>query len=749
MADYQPLDLSSLANADDSILNGRGQIPTGQQEYHGIPFQVGSGDGAGNTVIHLGDGASMNAVTVPVGAKATHVLFAHCLLDSWIHEGDPVGRVCADYEFVYADGSKDAAPIRERFETGIIPSPWGQWALLSYPDMKDGNQPRYQGNWGAAGNRQTEVYQGGPRWFYLWAWTNPHPDRAISSIVIHPKGPKFYIGGITLSSLEEYPFNRTAKRDVKIVLMKDEDATKPFNLEVEVDRGVATYPFALPKDPVDGFLADSFIGWGEPLNPQSSPSYVEIAASPSATVTVKNHGEELGSVKWSELNDKKEVESNDRVKFVMVDEGRNWVKTTVLDDETGKPVPCRVHFRSRDGIPYQPHGHHNHVNSNNGTWHVDIGGDVRLGQITYAYIDGKCEGWLPRGDVVVDVARGYEYEPIREKIEIKPGQQELTLRLKRLRNMEAERYFSGDTHVHFLSTQGAHTEAAGEGLQVVNLLLSQWGHLFTNTEEFIGRPSVSDSGETIVYATQENRQHILGHLTLLGLKEPVNPWCSDGPGEAELGGNLETTLSRWADACHDQGGTVVIPHIPNPNCEPAALISTGRADAAEWLTHDRYSHLEYYRYLNMGYKLPICGGTDKMTSDVPVGIYRTYVHIPDDQPFTYDNWCAGLKNGNTFHSGGPLLRMTVEGKPIGSTINLPGNGGTVDVQASAVSVLPFHSLEIVKNGEVVARVEELSGTKSLSIRERVRVDKHSWIAVRCAGPNYDSVKHHDGWRRGI
>ena len=153
--------------------------------------------------------------------------------------------------------------------------------------------------------------------------------------------------------------------------------------------------------------------------------------------------------------------------------------------------------------------------------------------------------------------------------------------------MNAERYFSGDTHVHFLSTQGAHTEAQGEDLGVVNLLLSQWGHLFTNTEEFIGRPTTSADGRSIVYATQENRQHVLGHLTLLGLKEQVSPWCSDGPGEAELGGNMEVTLSHWADACHAQGGTVVLPHIPNPNCEPATLIATGTRGCCR-IPHQRH-----------------------------------------------------------------------------------------------------------------------------------------------------------------
>ncbi len=79
------------------------------------------------------------------------------------------------------------------------------------------------------------------------------------------------------------------------------------------------------------------------------------------------------------------------------------------------PLPCRVHFRSPEGMPYQPHGHHDHVNSDLGTWHVDVGGDVRLGRLTYAYIDGTCQGWLPTGDVLVDVARGFEYEPIRAR----------------------------------------------------------------------------------------------------------------------------------------------------------------------------------------------------------------------------------------------------------------------------------------------------------------------------------------------
>jgi hypothetical protein len=181
----------------------------------------------------------------------------------------------------------------------------------------------------------------------------------------------------------------------------------------------------------------------------------------------------------------------------------------------------------------------------------------------------------------------------------------------------------------------------------------------------------------------------------------------------------------------------------------AALIATGRVDATEMTGQEDYLHLEYYRYLNCGYRVPLVGGTDKMSADVPVGLSRTYVNIPADEPFNYDNWCKYLRAGRTFLSAGPLLRLRVDGHAEGSTVKLPGNGGTVAVEAAAVSVLPFHCLEIVMNGQVVARTETAQGTRRLELRERIKVERHAWLAARCAGPNYSILKHHDCWNRGI
>ncbi|MCE9614082.1 MAG: CehA/McbA family metallohydrolase [Lentisphaerae bacterium] len=745
MRDYATLDLSRLCNAGVSVMGTRPAPELGPQNFHGIPFQVG-GQRKRCFIALGGKRRGRAAVTIPIGTTVRHVLVAHALLESRLADGEPVGRVIAHYRFLYADGGALAVPIRERLEIGVAPTIWGQWPLLAMPDQRASGYPRHAGPWGEAGYRQTEGKQARARHYYLWVWENPHPKRKLASLELVPSDRRFLVAAITLGHADESPFYREASRPVRITLKRPRAAPRPFDLAVDVDRGVATDAQPLPAGSAAAFLKDPRPGWGEPANAAVSPAYVHIAAVPSATVTVKQGGRRVAAVSWRKLEREGRVQTP-QASIELVEHGKNWVHVTVVDDASGKPVPCRVHFRSPAGVPYQPHGHHNHVNSNHDTWHVDIGGDVRLGQITYAYIDGTCQGWLPRGEVLVDVARGFEYEPLRARVTIVPGQRALTLRLKRWTDMNARGWFSGDTHVHFLGTQGAHCEAQGEDLNVVNLLQSQWGGLFTNTEDWTGRPSVGADGRTIVYCSQENRQHILGHLSLLGLTKPVMPWCTDGLSEAEMGGGLDTTLAHWADACHAQGGTVIIPHLPHPNGEPAALIATGRADAVEMIDFKRYEHLEYYRYLNGGYRLPLVGGTDKMSSSVPVGLYRTYAHLPDGE-LTYANWLAAVRAGRTFLSSGPMIALTVNGVHLGDTLHLRGKGGTVEVEARAESALPIHQLELVQAGRVVAATSERRGARALALKTKLKIDRHTWLAARCGGPGYRRVPHHDCWERG-
>lgn len=376
-----------------------------------------------------------------------------------------------------------------------------------------------------------------------------------------------------------------------------------------------------------------------------------------------------------------------------------------------------------------------------GSWHSDIGGDVKLGESTFAYIDGMCQGWLPPGRLIAQVARGFEYMPLCQEVVLGPAQRDLTLSIKRFTNMADNGWYSGDSHVHFLSTQGAHLEQQAEDLRVVNLLQSQWGSLFTNTEDFTGRVSGVDADRYVTFVGQENRQHLSGHLVLWDITEPVMPWCSDGLDEGEIGGSLEATLSDWADRTHQQGGTVVIPHFPYPHAEAAVLCATGRADAVESINWRREEEEVYYAYLNAGHKLPLVGGTDKMSSSTPVGLYRTYAHV--EEPFSYKGWCRAVRAGKTFLSGGPLLEFSVDGHGIGDSVRVRG-GGTVAAVARAKSIFPLTNLEVVLGGTVVA-TRKSSGAHELEVVTDVRVDEDTWLAARCRGQG----RHWDERRRPI
>jgi hypothetical protein len=207
-------------------------------------------------------------------------------------------------------------------------------------------------------------------------------------------------------------------------------------------------------------------------------------------------------------------------------------------------------------------------------------------------------------------------------------------------------------------------------------------------------------------------------------------------------------MSDWADRAHEPGATVIIPHFPLPNGEPGVLIATGRADAVEMIVQRQSQHVEYYRYLNGGYKLPLVGGTDKMSSDVPVGVYRTYAYL-GDEPFSFEAWTAAVRAGRTFVSGGPIIRLSVDGHGIGDTVRLSGPG-TVQVEAVAESTLPMASLEVVVNGQVTEAAVQPSNARRLTLSAQIQVDGDSWIAARCGGPNYwDGPSHRGPWERRI
>lgn len=756
--DYEPVAVHAVVNADDDVDPARAQVWSGTTELRGLPFQFADRNGRGR-VIRLEAGKPVG-ISVEPPRPARTVTFAHRTRDPSGPGLVPIGRVNASYAFIYADGARERVAIREGFEIAPVwagqRQHWGARPSLAVPDQRDTLPARFEGAFSDAGERQTEIVMagtwdaccgklgGGLRsgWrYYLWSWVNPHPDRFIARIELDAGEAVVEVGALCLGYADEHPLRPEPAR----VVIADVPAGftgRAGDLEIRVDRGTAGYTFPVPAPAT---AIDPLASWGDDGG-EVSRVYARVSATQSGTVAIADKGRPILEERWRDLRTGRAKARSVRV----VDNGRNWVRTTIVDDRTGRPLPCRVHFSSPEGVPFQPYGHPHHVNGDLSSWHIDVGADVRLGRTTYAYVDGACEGWLPRGKVHAQVSRGFEYAPINELITIDDDTRELTVRIKQVHDPARDGWYSGDSHVHFVSSFGGLREAAAEGVSVVNLLLSQWGSLYTNTEEFLGRPVTSDDGRTILYAAQENRQHFLGHLSLLGLKESVLPWCTDGPAEAEMGGGLETTLSDWADRCHAQGGTVVVPHFPGPLGEAATLIATGRADAVEFLEHQERAFPEYYRYLNAGFRVPVAGGTDKMSNDVPIGLSRSYVRLREGEGLTFEAWCAALRAGRSYMSSGPLLEFHVDDAGIGDTVRLPDHGGTVTVQARARSIFPMFRMELVHCGRVIASSENPVGARELHFTESVWVDSPGWLCLRVGGGGPDHLtRHRDEWQRAI
>jgi hypothetical protein len=168
----------------------------------------------------------------------------------------------------------------------------------------------------------------------------------------------------------------------------------------------------------------------------------------------------------------------------------------------------------------------------------------------------------------------------------------------------------------------------------------------------------------------------------------------------------------------------------------AAEIVTGKIDAVELYprsdgTFRSYAYNEWYRYLNCGYRVAAAGGTDKMNAATPVGGNRTYAYLAQ-QEFSFANWAAAVRAGRTFATTGPLIDFRVDGRMAGDEIALRAGGGTFEVQVEATSQVPFHRVEVVWNGAVVASREEGSGTRQMKLAEKVSVQGPGWLAARCA-----------------
>lgn len=724
------------------------QLPEGQQTFYGIPFLLGK---SGDEKCWIILGAHQKSVTISIPNQTSYLVFAHFAdsscqpnaqgpsLDGEVGYVLRPGEHLANYVLLYSDGSEYVQPIRRRFEINEACITWGHLAFaslshaMSEPLNIKGPYPR--NSWGLHQTGIDNCEYKTPVHYWIYALPNPYPEKQLVAVRLDATGAgNLAIAGITLFSGREHPL-RFQKLEAMKLHINSENSSKLEENQIKIDQGIIARVYSIPSFNAEAWLNTLSFGWGEdPEYFQNAKQWIaEITASPDAILRFAGHEVELNQV----YSQGKSTSRDGKAIVEILTPRKTWMEVTIQDASTDQPTPARVHFRAPDGRYLPPYGHRHEVNDN---WFEDYGADLKLGSTEYAYVDGKFKIELPVGEVYVELSKGFEYRPVRQKLTIQPGQQELKLCIERPINWRSSGWVTADTHVHFISPETAVLQAQGEGINLINLLASQWGDLFTNVGDITGSASVCSRNDTIVWVGTENRQHILGHISLLGTKgRPVFPMCTSGPNESYIGDPTLMSLAEWADQCKQKEGIVISPHFPNPLCEVVADIILGKIDGVEIRDFyapslDTYSVTEWYRFLNLGYHLAAVGGTDKMSAGIPVGGVRTYAQI-GDQEFTFENWGKAVRAGKTYTTSGPLLDFSVEGQSIGSHIQLPRGGGTLEVKASAFSTQPFNELQIVVNGKVITGETNDTGSHNLTLHTKFRLDHSSWIAARCLSRN--------------
>ena len=650
-----------------------------------------------------------------------------------------LGELAAEYIILYSDGEEIRFPIRRRFQIGTFQRRWGENCFEAVPHQKPhslmaAHEQTYP-DWGRSQTRVTTFERA--TWVnWISAWENPSPDKSIVGIRFETKSGIIILFAISAGNASSIPIRWRRRRKAIFTIPEGEEFLHQLDenglfQQVQLDLGQVIS--AIPRFT---YLNQS---WSSTYNNQipersNREVLIDYTSHPDAYFHFPS---------WDSIPVREVESAKSSLSLRVVKPSNKRVLFRVVESGLAKTIPVKLHIHGEESEYLAPKDRHRIINPE---WFQDYSTDfIHLNTHSCSYISGETIIDLPVGKVYVEVSKGFEYKPIRKAIEITPDTNEVTVEIEKVLPWREKGWVTADTHVHFLSPMTALLEGAAEGVNVINLLASQWGELLTNIGDFDGRTTwgskeAGGDGEYLVRVGSENRQYVLGHISLLGYSgNLITPITTGGPDESALGDPVECLLSEWAEQCKKQGGLVVLPHFPDPRCEQAAVIVGGDADAIEMTSWgdlyggiNPYSLSDWYRYLNCGYLVPAVGGTDKMRASTPVGAVRTYAKIGTDDEFSYDTWLDAIRRKETFVTYGPLLEFTVDGHFMGSEINMPSGGGTLNATWQVASAtIPMSRVELMINGEIreSSSVQHHSGSGTWA----VNIDKGSWLALIVRG----------------
>jgi hypothetical protein len=385
--------------------------------------------------------------------------------------------------------------------------------------------------------------------------------------------------------------------------------------------------------------------------------------------------------------------------------------------ERGEPVACRVHLSDPEGKPVRAPGLP--------FWRDHF---VCAGRVT---LD------LPPGKYSFEVERGPEYSAASDTITLEAGTTvKRSVELKRIVDLKAEGWWSGELHVH-RALEEVPLLLRAEDLHVAPVM-TWWNNrnLWAGNEipaELLIRPD--DDRFIHVMGGEDERGG--GALLYFGLRKPLaitgasrehpSPvkFLREARGQAGVHVDIEKPFWWDVPVWLSTGAVDTIGLANNHMCrsQMSEGEAWGRPRDAKRLPAPRgngfWTQEIYYHALNCGLRIPPSAGSASGVLPNPVGYNRAYVRI-EGKP-GYDAWFEGLRAGRSFVTNGPLLRAQADGKWPGHVFTAAGPI-EIDVTATVEGRDRVPAIEIVRDGVV-----QPFG--------RLRFTRSGWFLVRAIAAN--------------
>ncbi len=401
------------------------------------------------------------------------------------------------------------------------------------------------------------------------------------------------------------------------------------------------------------------------------------------------------------------------------------LEITVVDRDTGKPLPCRMHLKNAAGRPR-------------------TAGRAPFWNDHFVF-PGKIMLRLPVGNYTFELERGPEYVVRGGYFTINNFADDTKLiDIKRFIDLSKNGWWSGDMDVR-RPARDIELLMAADDLHVAEVVTwyndkSNWGSR---------KPK-----NTLVCFDGNRYYHLMAgghgrdgtellyyHLPI-PLKTPAKNdlypptiqyllKARETPGLA-----VDVTRPYWWDfpmlVAHGQVDSV---QVLNSNlCRTGVIADEGEGKPRDKRLfpgidgNARWSQQIYFHLLDCGFRIPPSAGSGSGVAPNPVGYNRVYVHV--DGRFNYESWWKNFRAGRVVVTNGPLLQPTVQGHYPGHVFRAEEGK---ELQFEPILTLstrqPISYLEIIKNGRVEhsLRFEEYAKSGRLPA---VEFKRSGWFLVR-------------------